>query len=233
MSRRQGQERQKFRTSRVLNIMFQDREKAGKLLAEKLKSLKRKNMAAAKFDLVLGITRGGVLVAREIAKILSLPLDIIVVKKIGAPRNPELAVGAVGPKASVFWDEELLSNLHISLKERKGLLKIKKHEQEELENKLSPKSKKRSLSEKNIILADDGIATGATVLAACKFLKREKVKSINLAIPVISKDTLGSIKKYFDRVVALEIADGFGAVGEFYVDFPQVEDETVIKILSN
>lgn len=207
--------------------MFNDRGDAGKRLAEKLKSFKNKKDAV-----VLGITRGGVVVAFEIARILHLPLDLIVIKKIGAPHNPELAIGAVGPNKSVFWDEDICRGLAVSKGTKKQLLEEKNKEREDLERKLRLKKSSVPVFGKHVILADDGVATGATVLAGAKFLRKEKTKSIILAVPVISKDTLSDIKNQFDRVISLAAVKRFGAVGEFYLDFPQVGDEEVLTVVS-
>lgn len=205
--------------------MFENREEAGRLLSQKLKQFTRKRNV-----LIVGITRGGALVAKTISSLLHIPLDILVIKKIGDPQNPELGIGAVGPKNSVYWDKELVSGLKISKSLKKEELRKKKQEREKLEKLLRQKRRALSLFGKKIILVDDGVATGATVLAAYKFLKREKAASVVLATPVISKDTFSSIKKYFDLVVALEVVRQFHAVGQFYLDFPQVSDEEIMVL---
>ncbi len=177
--------------------MFKNREEAGMLLAKSLKNYRKKENI-----LILGIARGGVVVARAVSDKLELPLDVVVVKKIGAPNNPELAIGASlerGKREKVF---------------RKG-------------------RKPLDIKNRTVILVDDGVATGATVLCAQKFLKKEKAKTIVLAIPVISKETYRHISRYFDRIIALSVEEDFYAVGQFYREFPQVADEEVISLMSS
>lgn len=208
--------------------MFKNREEAAMLLFEKLKSFEdRKDI------LIASIPRGGVVLGKIIADKLNLPHDAIIVKKIGAPDNPELAIGAVGPKKLVFWDKELLERIKITEFEMDILKKKKEKELEERELLLRGRKKPYEISGKTVILVDDGVATGATVLCACNFLKKEKAKEIILATPVISKDTLSIINKYFDEVVSLEVVDGFYAVGQFYEYFPQITDNEVLGLLKS
>ncbi len=214
--------------------MFKDRRQAGKLLARKLKKFKNQ-----KGVVVIGITRGGVVVAREISKALKLPLDIIVIKKIGAAQNPELAIGAIGPNSVVFWDESLIKRLNIDGEYKNHSKEIKNFERTRLENFLRRgksfgklrTSKPLDVKNKKIILVDDGVATGATVLCAAKFFRKEKSKEVILTIPVIAKDTFLSIKKYFDAIVALQIEGELYAIGQFYREFPQVDDLEVRSLL--
>lgn len=208
-------------------MIFKDRAQAGLLLAKKLKSFKDKNA------LVLGIPRGGAVVAKAVAKSLRLPLDIIVIKKIGAPFSPELAIGALGPQDTIYWDENLCQRLGINNRIKNQELRIKEKERKEREKILHGWKRPISLRNKTVILVDDGVATGATVLTACKYLKTQKIKSLILAVPVISKETLDNIKQYFDNVVVLSIEEDFMAVGQFYHHFPQVNDDEVVELLSN
>lgn len=206
--------------------MFQSREEAGTLLAEKLKKFeKRLN------TLVIGITRGGVVVAKIVAHRLKLPLDVLVVRKIGAPTNPELAIGAVGPRGVVYWDDRLCHQLGINKRIMKHELRIKERERKEREKSLRGGKRALSLKRKTTILVDDGVATGATVLVAKRSLKKSGAKAVVLAVPVIAKDTLGSIKKYFDSIVALSVEEHFYAVGQFYEEFPQVSDNEVVELV--
>lgn len=203
--------------------MFRDREEAGELLVEKLKREK------IKADIVLGITRGGVVSAKYIAQRFSLPLFPLVIKKMGAPKNQELAIGAVGPENSVYWDERLCRHLGLNEKQKKELLEEKKKEREALERKLKVKS--LDLEDKKIILVDDGVATGASAICAVKFLRNEKVREVIFATPVAAKDVLKIIKIYFDRVIVFKTVESFRAVGEFYDYFPQVGNEEVSRII--
>lgn len=205
--------------------MFEDRQQAGFLLAKKLEKF-----AGKKDMLVLGLARGGVVTAKVIAIYLSVPLDALVVKKIGAPSNPELAIGAVAPKNTVFWNKDLIKRLKIT-KEEKEKLKILKSIERNVQEKALRGDKPLDILEKTVILVDDGIATGASVLAALKFLRKGKVKSVILASPVIAEDTKRHIKKYFDMVVSVKTKNNFYAVGQFYKDFPQINNDEVIEIL--
>lgn len=207
--------------------MFEDRSSAGFILAKKLeKFAKRKNV------LVLGMARGGVAVAKVISTYLNVPLDVLVVKKIGAPNNPELAIGAIGPKRSVFWNRELVAQLKIKPVFAQELRRGKEKERKEQEKALRG-NKGLEILGKTVILVDDGIATGASVLAAAIFLKEEKAKEIILAAPVIARDTLRDISKYFDITIILQVEREFNAVGQFYKNFPQVENEEVIRLLEH
>lgn len=219
--------------------MFKDRRQAGKKLSKKLFKFKNK-----KDTVVIGITRGGVVVAQEISKALNLPLDIIVIKKIGSPQNPELAVGAIGPPATlslakrtgpnsvVFWDDGLIKRLNIDEEYKNHLKNVKNFERTELENFLRGEKKPINVKNKTIILVDDGVATGATVICAAKFFRKKKSKEVILAIPVIPKDTFLSIKQYFDSVVALQVEAELYAIGQFYRQFPQVDNREVAKVLT-
>ncbi len=205
--------------------MFQNRQQAGELLAAKLKDYQRKEVV------VLGIPRGGVVVASAVAEFLQLPLDIIVIKKIGAPNNPELAVGAVAGAKIIYWDNRLCRQLSITKSEKLEVRSKKLEELREREKLLRGEKKYNNFENKTVILVDDGVATGATAIAAGKFVKKMKAKKIILATTVIAKDTLLHIKRYFDEVIFLESPEEFHAVGQFYQDFPQVGDEEVKAIL--
>ena len=205
--------------------MFKDREEAGILLAKKLKKFVKPN------TLVLAIPRGGVVVGSVISNVLNLGFDVIVVRKIGAPLNPELAIGAVGPDDTVYWDRKLCENLGVAKLEMAKLKTIKSLEVLVRENIFRGNKKPLDVAGKIVILVDDGVATGATVIAAQKYLKKIGVKEVILAVPVISTEVLRGIKRYFDIVVALKIIKIFYSVGEFYKYFPQVENDEVVKLL--
>lgn len=207
--------------------MFRDRRQAGKLLAKKLKKFKND-----KDVVVVGITRGGVVVAKEISDFLNSPLDIIVIKKIGAAQNPELAIGAIGPNSVVFWDDNLIRRLDINEEYKNYLMKIKDLERAELEKFLRNDKKPLNVKNKKVILIDDGVATGATVLCAARFFRKEKSKEVILAVPVIARDTFLNIKRYFDTVIALQIEVDLHAIGQFYREFYQVDNKEVINLIN-
>ena len=208
--------------------MFKNREEAGELLAKKLEQYKNKKNA-----IVMGLTRGGVVVSHQAARELNLPHDILVVKKIGAPNNPELAIGALAPKKTVYWDKELCRDMGILQRIMNQELRIREKERREREKSLRGKKKPLDIEGKKVILVNDGVATGATAIAASLYLQKQHTENIILAVPVISKDTLPDLKTYFDRIITLKVVKDFQAVGQFYQDFPQVEDEEVVKILAS
>lgn len=206
--------------------MFQSRKNAGVLLAQKLEKYRGKSDV-----LILGIPRGGVVVADVIARQLGLPLDIVVVRKIGAPNNPEFAIGAVGPNKTIFWEKDYIQAAGLQKDVLDVLKSLKQKEREEKETVLRNKKVPLDIKGKTVILVDDGIATGATVIAASKSLKG--AKKVILAVPVVSSSTLKDLEAYFDTIVVLESPENFHAVGQFYKSFPQVEDEEVITILNS
>lgn len=203
--------------------ILKDRGAAGKLLADRLQNIQA--------DLVLGIPRGGVTVAYKIARQLNLPLDIIVTRKIGAPSQEELALGAIDPDEEVVWDKKLLKELKIENGQLTVGIKKQKEEIKRREKIYRQDKRPLNVSNKTIILVDDGMATGSTVLSAINYLKRHKAKVI-LAVPVASKEALEKVKDKVKQVVALEIPEYFQAVGEFYQDFQAVTDKEVIELLN-
>ncbi len=204
-----------------------------------LLSRKLQNYAKHQNAIVVSIPRGGVVVGETIAEALNLPLDIIVVKKLGVPGNPELAIGAVAPGGIKFIDFDLALRSGVEQEYLDREIKDKSEKIRERIKKLKIRNPKSEIRNKKIIiLVDDGIATGATTLAAIKYIKesqKSKVKSqkykIILAVPVIAKATYDKLKFEVDKIIALEIPDAFSAVGQFYREFPQVSDEEVIKLL--
>lgn len=211
--------------------IFKDRKSAGKLLAQHLKQYKGKGNV-----LVLGIPRGGVVVAAEIARALRLPLDILVTRKIGAPMQPELALGAVDPDGEVFWDESLLKELRIKQQELSDKVDEELEEIKRREKVYRQGKDPLDVDGKTTILVDDGIATGATTLAAVNYLKRHQVKKVILAVPVASSEAVDRIVRElgeFGEVLVLETPEYFHAVGQFYQNFEEVSDEEVVQYLKN
>jgi putative phosphoribosyl transferase len=212
--------------------MFKNRQEAGRKLSNKLLEALKADKVKGEI-LVLAIPRGGVVTGKEIAVKLKTPLDIIITKKIGAPSNPELAIGAVGPGGEEVIDERLVSQVGADeeyIKNQK--LNIKK-EIERREKELRGGKPQLNYKDKIIILTDDGVATGATILAGIEVLRQHHPKKIIVAVPVIARDTLGKIEAQADAVIYLEAPWMFFAVGQFYENFPQTTDEEVKEILSN
>ncbi|MBO3768093.1 MAG: phosphoribosyltransferase [Candidatus Brockarchaeota archaeon] len=207
--------------------MFKNREEAGQLLSEKLKFVinDREN------TILLAIPRGGVVVAKEVAVALGLTLDIIAPRKIGAPFNPELALGAVSPEGQVYINNEIVSLVGVN----KNYIEeeIKRQIQEAKRRMfLYRKGKPFSIIKKEVIIVDDGIATGATMIVAIRSVRAKGAKKVIVAAPVISPEAFVLLKNEADEVISLIMPSTFYAVGEFYEDFRQVTDEEVLEILS-
>lgn len=209
-------------------MLFASREEAGqKLGVELLHYLKNPDVV------VVGILRGGAVVARNLAKKLSVNWDVLGIKKIGAPFDPELAVGAVAPDGSVSVVREVKNAYQIS---DEYIEEARKHKFVELRRQLElvrGSLDYSNLENQIVVLTDDGVATGATVSAAVKFLRKKGVKQLVLAVPVISREAKEMIAPTVDELVALECPKEFFAVGEFYGNFDQVSDAEVKKMLMN
>ena len=207
---------------------FVDRSDAGHKLAKALASYKRVK------PIVMALPRGGVPVAAEVAAALHAPLDLILVRKIGAPFQPELAMGAVvdGPEPATIRNEDVIRLGGISEAEfaqaRDGALA----EIERRRNRYLAERPHPQLVGKTVIVVDDGIATGATIRAALRAMRARKVKEVVLAVPVAPTETLRELERDADAVVCLEDYQEFGAIGLFYSNFRQVSDQEVIDILA-
>lgn len=207
-------------------MVFESRQQAGKLLAKELEKF-------GKDCYVIAIPRGGVVIGAEIAKALSVPLDLIIIRKLGAPGNPELAIGATTSKGGLVLDKELISKLEIPKE-----YVHKEHSEQLSEAKRREKlylpaagQGEQDLIGKTVILVDDGIATGATIEAAIQVLKEELPSKIVVAVPVVPADVVDNLKRYVDGVVAILVPESFYAIGEFYASFPQVSDEEVVRAI--
>ena len=182
-------------------------------------------------DLVLGIPRGALPVARPVADALSAELDVVVASKIGAPGNPELAVGAAASDGSVWINEELADQLGVSEsalergREREAAAARKKSE------RYRGTAEPPSVGGRRVVLVDDGIATGATVRACLASVAGMEPDRLVLAVPVASPRTVEELAAAVDEVVALETPARFGAVGQFYRRFDQVSDEEAMAYL--
>jgi putative phosphoribosyl transferase len=211
---------------------FHDRRDAAALLAVRLKEIYDKRFLAEKEKpLVLAIPRGGVVTGDEIARWLEADLDVIISKKIGAPNNPELAVGAVMHDGSFFPNSDIISALGITEDYIKYQISEKMKEIERRLDKFRG-SREYRLKGRTVILVDDGIATGATVFAAINWLKRQGLKELIVAMPVGPADTIKKLRQIIKDVVVLRSPIDFMAVGEFYDDFAQVSDDEVVEIMS-
>lgn len=201
--------------------MLKDRIEAGLLLSEKLKKYQKSN------SVVLAVPRGGVPVASIIAKSLHLPLDIVLSKKIGHPYNKEFAIGAVSMDSMIIDEHPDVPKEYIE----KEIVKLRKLMQEKYEIYMGNR-KPLDIKGKNIIVVDDGIATGNTLLVSINMLRKRNPAKIIVAVPVIPYETVSVFEKNTDEFVYLIASKYFRGVGGFYEDFNQVEDDEVIKLLS-
>ncbi|KTD39313.1 phosphoribosyltransferase [Legionella nautarum] len=206
---------------------FVNRYEAGAILAGQLK-----DYANAPNTIVLALPRGGVPVAYEMAKALSLPLDLFIVRKLGVPGQEELAMGAIATGGAVVFNDEIINSLHLS---EASIQKVIHAEQKELQRRESayrPERPPLQLKGKTVILVDDGIATGASMLAALKAVHQQKPASLIIAVPVAAKATCDDLASRVDRLICPLRPVNFYAVGLWYEDFNQTSDEEVFELLA-
>lgn len=207
-------------------MIFTDRADAGIKLADKLKEYKSPN------TIVLAIPRGGVMVGFEVARALDVPLDLVIPRKIGAPAEPELAIGAVAGSGEVrVLDSNLVRYLGVS----------QSYIDEEVERQVKEIERRSRLyrgdkplpdvSQKTVIVVDDGIATGSTMMAAVRWLKTRHPKKLVLAVPVAPPETVQKFIPEVDEIVVLETPQDFFAVGAWYRNFEQTTDDEVANLL--
>ena len=205
---------------------FHDRREAGQLLARQLADYKDRDVV------VLALPRGGVPVAYEIARELGAPLDVFVVRKLGVPWQPELAMGAIAGRGTEVLNGDVVTAYNIpphvirTVAEREGL---------ELQRRLQEYRGNRPLLDlrgRVVILVDDGLATGSTMLAAIKALRQDYPKAIVVAVPVAAVDTCRRLQGEVDNIVCLRTPTDFSAVGLWYEDFSQTTDDEVRELLS-
>lgn len=206
---------------------FRDRREAGRALAEQLVSYRGRDDV-----LVFGLARGGVPVAWEIAAALHAPLDVFLVRKLGVPRWSELAMGALASGGGVVMNDDVVSSLQISDEQ---LREVIESETTELARRERAYRGGRALADprgKVVILVDDGIATGASMLAAVRAVRAAGPKSIVVAVPVGPRSTCRELSLEADEVVCVTMPPGFEAVGQVYADFHQVSDDEVRETLA-
>ncbi|RBI66412.1 phosphoribosyltransferase [Vreelandella sulfidaeris] len=207
--------------------LYENRRDAGRQLAHALSS--------DRYDVVLSLPRGGVPVAYEVATYLKLPLDVVIVRKIGAPGQPEFGLGAVvdGEPPQVVWNQETLKIFQPS----------ESYLEAEIQRQLSELTRRRhvyigsrapiNVSERRVLLVDDGIATGGTAKAAARALRQANATTVTLAVPVAPQSTLDELATEVDDLICLATPEPFIAVGMHYHDFTQTSDEEVISLLQS
>jgi putative phosphoribosyl transferase len=206
---------------------FRDRSDAGRRLAKALSSYKDRH------PVVLALPRGGVPVAAEVAAALDAPLDLILVRKIGVPTQPELAMGAVvdGTAPIVVRNEEVIELSDTTSDEFDAACASELEEIERRRQLYIGDRARVEIAGQVVIVIDDGIATGATMLAALQAIRNRKPKELVLAVPVAPPDTITKLRGEVDALICLETPELFGAIGYFYRDFRQVSDQEVVAIL--
>lgn len=206
-------------------MLFRDRVEAGRKLAQALSHLRGRDVV------VLGIPRGGLVVANEVAKALGAPLDVVVTKKIEAPGEPEFALGAVTQEGDVIMDRAAAESLGASAEYLEEQIRTKREEVRERMERLRGDAPYPALEGKVVVIVDDGIATGSSVSAAVMSVKKRNPKEVIVAVPVAPADAVQSLAEDKTKVVCLETPGPFLAIGEFYNNFDQVEDLEVKRIL--
>ncbi|ARV59540.1 phosphoribosyl transferase [Nostocales cyanobacterium HT-58-2] len=206
---------------------FSNRTEAGRLLAAKLT-----DYANCPDVLVLGLPRGGVPVAFEVAKALNAPLDICLVRKLGVPGHEELAMGAIATGGARAINENVVHVLGISEEIIDKVIAIEMRELERRNNRYRGKRAPPKIKDRTVILIDDGIATGATIRAAIATLKQQQPQELVVAVPVASTSTYAQLQAEVDKVVCVMMPEALYAIGIWYEDFSQTTDEEVCELLA-
>lgn len=210
--------------------MFTDRRDAGRQLADVVE-LQSQRVLSQGAPLVVGLPRGGVPVATEVARALDADLDVIVVRKLGVPSQPELAMGAIGEAGVRVLNDEIIAAAGVTPDE---LARVERAERAELDRRARRyRGDRRSLERRGrlVIIVDDGVATGATAAAACSVARAEGARHIVLAVPVAPPDWTRAMGTVADEYVAVHTPDPFFGVGQFYADFRPTTDAEVVEAL--
>ncbi|MCX4751495.1 phosphoribosyltransferase family protein [Kitasatospora sp. NBC_01287] len=206
---------------------FRDRAEAGLRLGERVLEWR------ADDPVVIGLPRGGVPVAHQVARMLGAPLDILVVRKIGAPDQPELALGAVGEGGIRLFNHDIVTALGIGPRRLEQLADATAAEVAERTERLRGPVPALDWAGRTVVLVDDGVATGATVRAAMAVLRRHEVGALLLAVPVTAPEALRVLGPLADDLVCLTAPAAFRSVGEYYADFTQTTDQEVRRLLAD
>jgi putative phosphoribosyl transferase len=206
---------------------FRDRREAGRILAQLLKDYARRDDVV-----VLALPRGGVPVAYELAQQLDAPLDVFVVRKLGLPGHPELAMGAIASGGVLVLDTRLVHALGVTQAELERVIEFERRELERREAAYRDGRKPLDLAGKTVILVDDGLATGATMHAAAQAVRQAEPERIVVAVPVAAAETCDEFRDDVDDVVCAATPSPFLAVGVWYEDFSQTSDDEVRELLA-
>lgn len=210
----------------MIQLPFRDRVEAGRLLAAELASYKLPSDR-----IVLALPRGGVPVGSEVARILHAPLDVVVVRKLGVPWQPELAMGAIAGGPVEVLNHQLIAEIKISQEDIHAALKKGREEVERREKLYRGGRPAPDLRSRTVLLVDDGLATGSTMLAAVRYVRTFKPAKTMIAVPVGSAEACERLKREVDEFLCLATPEPFTAVGEWFIDFRQVSDADVQGLL--
>lgn len=208
--------------------MLKDRIDGGRKLAELLSAYANKPDV-----IVLGLPRGGVPVASEVAKALNAPLDVFIVRKIGVPGHPELALGAIASGGAYHLNEDILDQLHVPQAAIDSVVRLEREELTRREKLYQMGRSPLDLKNCRVIIVDDGLATGASMLAAIHAVRELGPKEIIVAVPVIAGSSYSEIRPHVDNLVCVLAPYEFRSVGEWYEDFGQTSDDEVVGLLQN
>jgi putative phosphoribosyl transferase len=210
--------------------MFIDRIDAGQKLADALIDLRDRSEPIV----VLAIPRGGVMIGRAVARSIPAPLDVILTHKLGAPDNPELAIGAVAEDGqTIILDHELLRQLRVSPSYLEAEIDHQKREMRRRAAIYRRGRERLAVTHKIVIVVDDGVATGSTLIAALRSIRSAGAQEVIAAVPVGPNEVVRRLRHEADRVVCLAMPIDFWAVGQYYEQFEQVSDEEVIEAMTN
>ncbi len=208
------------------NVIFKDRKAAGQALAEALDAYRGRDDV-----LVLALPRGGVAVAFEVADYLQAPLDVLIVRKLGVPSQPELAMGAIASGGIRILNDEVVQMLHISQEAIERVARIEEAEVARREWQYRGDRAPQDVGDKIVILVDDGVATGSTMRAGIQALRKFAPARIVVAVPHGPVDTCEMLAEEADELVCLGMPEPYFAVGAWYSEFPQLSDEQVADLL--
>jgi putative phosphoribosyl transferase len=207
--------------------MFRNREEAGRMLAEKLSHYRNDPTG-----LILALPRGGAAVGYQLSLALHIPLDVFITRKIGAPGNPEYAIGAVAETGSRYLNQEAVSSFDLSRHELERLIHVQEKEIARRKDLYRQGRSLPQLTGRTVFLVDDGIATGSTFLASALAIRSLQPRHLVGVIPVGPPSTMREVQAHVNELIVLMTPDPFYAVGDFFVDFTQVEDRDVVEYLN-
>ena len=220
----------KKKESNIDQLRFRDRVHAGNILAERLSTNPSLNIRDRSQAIVLGIPRGGIIIADIVARKLTTDFDVAMGRKLGAPENPELAIGAIMEDGTTYMNEYLIKALKLSEdyleREKAKQLAVIKHR-----SALYPKNHEYRLRDRVVILTDDGIATGATIIAAARWIRKQSPNYLIIAVPVAPPQTVDLLRQEADAVDVILSPEVLNSVGQFYENFESITDDQVREIL--